>query len=162
MLVFHVEPLHVCWNEAMELAMQHWCETEAYRHGQGFNPKYERYEYFARMGLFFVVTARDEGRMVGYFSAYVTPSMHTQQMLGTEDTFFLLPEYRKGRNAIAFYKVIEEEFIKRGVVEAGMTAKLSNPAACKILKYLGYQEVSMQYSKHLAAEFTRTPEKEMV
>ena len=132
------------------LASQHWRETEGYRHNQPFAPSYARYKQYADIGCFLQFTARDEGRMVGYSGIYIVPSMHTQCVIATEDTWFLLPDYRKGRNAIEFYKFVEAECRSRGAVEIGMTAKLTNSAG-RILEYLGYSMTSNQYTKHLTA-----------
>jgi GNAT superfamily N-acetyltransferase len=148
-LTFAVEPLAACWNEAMALAAAHWQETEGYRHGQGFQPIFERYHQYDIAGWFFMATARDGTALVGYAGMYVTPSMHTQLLIATEDTFFLLPAYRKGRNGIRFVQFVEAECWKRGAVEIGMTAKMSNPAAGRILEYLKYQPTSMQYTKQI-------------
>jgi hypothetical protein len=153
MIVFAAEPLAPIWPDIMRLATAHWGETEGYRHGQKFSPDAARYWAFNEMescgGPFYTMfTARDQGRMVGYAGMYVTASMHTQLPIATEDTWFLLPEYRKGRNALAFYKYVEEAMRKRGVIEIGMTAKLTNGAG-RIMEYLGYKNVSLQYSKHL-------------
>lgn len=149
-MIFAVEPLKDCWQEAMTLAEEHWQETESYRHGQKFLPMFERYAPYDDSGWFFVATGRDDGHLVGYAGMYVTPSMHTQQIIATEDTWFLLPEYRKGRNAIEFCKFVEAECRARGAVEICMTAKLGNGAG-RILEYLGYDMVSKQYSKSLGS-----------
>jgi GNAT superfamily N-acetyltransferase len=148
-LVFAVEPLTACWNEVMGLAIQHWSETEQYRAGQGFRPVFERYEQYDRAGWFFMATAREDGQLVGYAGMYVTPSMHTQLLIATEDTFFILATHRKGRNGIRFVQFVEAEAIRRGAIEIGMTAKMSNPAAGRILEYLKYQPTSMQYTKQV-------------
>lgn len=148
MIVFAIEPLQPIWPQIVAIARMHWQETEGYRHGQEFNPDAFRYFQYNEIGFHVMFTARDQGRLVGYAGMYFTPSMHTQQLICTEDTWFLLPEYRKGRNALAFYKFVEAECVRRGVVEIGQTAKLTNGAG-KILEYLGYKPVSLQYSKHL-------------
>lgn len=165
MIVFGQEKLAPIWPQIIGLGHAHWQETEDYRHGQQFNPDAARYFAFNEIeshgGAFYTMfTARDEGRLVGYAGMYVTSSMHTQQIISTEDTYFLLPEYRKGRNALEFYKFVEDEMRKRRVVEIGMTTKLQGDEGGKImallmrgvarlLGYLGYKLVSLQFSKHL-------------
>ena len=150
---FAAEPLAPIWPQIIALASAHWQETEGYRHGQKFSPDAARYFAFNEMqscgGPYYTMfTARDEGRMVGYAGMFVTPSLHTQQPIAAEDTWFLLPEARKGRNALAFYKFVEAAMRERGVAEIMMTAKLANGAG-RIMEYLGYRQVSLQYSKHL-------------
>lgn len=130
---------------------QHWHETEAYRHGQKYNLDKERYHYFNSIGFYRIYTARDDGRLVGDVGMYVTNSMHTGRVIATEDCWFLLPEYRKGRNAIRLHHFVEAELQKLGVIEISQTVKLQNGAG-RILEYLGYQHIANQYSKHLAGE----------
>ena len=74
--------------------------------------------------------------------------MHSQVLIATEDTWFLLPDYRKGMNAVRFYKYVQDDLFKRGAQEVIMTAKLTN-AAGRILEFLGFEEVAKQYSKQL-------------
>jgi len=123
-------------------------ETEMYRHGQMFNPSFDRYEQYDKAGWLFHFVARDEGKMVGYSLIYLVPSMHTQQQIATEDTFFISPSHRKGRNGIRFYKFIEEEMTKRGAKEMMFTAKLTNKVGT-ILEYLKFEKVALQYCKQL-------------
>jgi len=147
-LQFSIESLAQSWHEMLDLAKAHWMETEEYRHGQPFLPSLERYDAYARAGWLIMFIARSDGKMVGYSIMYLVPSMHTQQMIATEDTWYLAPEVRKGRNAIRFYKYVEAECMARGAVEMIMTAKLANGAG-KILEYLDFAVVSKQYSKKL-------------
>lgn len=154
MIQFAIEKLQPIWPQIHAIAAMHWQETENYRHGQPFAPDAYRYFQFNEIpgigGLQFytMFTARDEGRLVGYAGMYLTTSMHSQVPIAFEDTWFLLPEYRKGRNAIRFYQYVEAACQKAGIEEIGMTAKLTNGAG-RILEYLGYSFTSKQYTKDL-------------
>lgn len=147
-MIFAVEKLVDCWDQIMILAKAHWQETEMYRHGQPFCPEFHRYDAYDKAGWLFQYTARVDGQLVGYATMYLVPSMHTQQLIATEDTWFLLPEFRKGRNAIRFYNYVQDDLFKRGAVEVIMTAKMTN-AAGRILEYLGFKQVAKQYSKQI-------------
>lgn len=147
MIAFAVEPLSVCWDEMVKLASEHWKETEGYRHGQPFAPSFDRYNEYDKCGWYFEGTIRDDGVLVGYAGIYLTPSMHSQQVIATEDSLFILPSHRKGRNAIRFIKFLEDECRKRGAVEVNITAK--NPAVAKILDYLGFPQVATHHAKQL-------------
>ena len=146
-----VESLEENWNDMIRLAVDHWHETEMYRHGQQFAPSYDRYVQYERAGCLFMCIARDQGEMVGYSIMYIMPSMHTQKIIASEDTYFLLPSHRKGRNALRLLKFAEDECVKRGAVEVIMTAKLTNNAG-RILELRGYTEVAKQYSKQFSAD----------
>ncbi len=137
MIEFAIEPLETSWAEMVKLAEIHWNETQTYRHFQPFNPSFSRYKQYADIGCFIQFTARDEGRMVGYGGVYIVPSMHTQATIATEDTWFLLPEYRKGWNAIRFFKFMEAEAKRRGAIEFSLTTPyaLNGGKLCEFLKY---------------------------
>ena len=151
MIKFSVESLKDVWDEVMTLASAHWMETEMYRHGQQFNPSREMYMGYENAGWLIQCVVRDDGAMVGYATMFVTPSLHTQQIIATEDTFFLLPEYRKGRNGVRLVKFAEDECRKRGAVEIMMTAKLTNQAG-RLMECMGYSQVAKQYSKQFSAD----------
>jgi len=145
---FAVESLAGCWDECLELARQHWQETEGYRHGQPFNPLLERYLDYERAGMFFMACARDGSELAGYAGMYMASSMHSQVTIATEDTFFIARHHRKGSNALRFIKFLEAECIRRGCMEIGFTAKLSNKAY-RLLDYLDYTPTAVAYSKTL-------------
>lgn len=151
-MIFAKEPLRQCWDEVINLARLHWNETEAYRHGQPFNPDRDRYWHYNDIGYHHQYTVRDNGRLVGHGGIYVSQSMHTQLSVAHEDTWFLLPEYRKGRNAIRFYKFIEADLIGMGVREIVVSAKLSNSAGT-IIEYLGYEHTEKLYSKQIGEAY---------
>ena len=160
-LVFTIEPVSKVWNEVMVLANEHWAGTRTYRRHEPFQPSFERYNACNEGGYFTLFTARDAGKMVGYFGVYVSPSMHSQKLMATEDTFFLHPDYRGGRNAFRFLNHIEEYLKGRGVDEIMFSCEIDNQTGIKgLLEYLGYQPVIQQYSKHLSKEPATLPDRE--
>lgn len=164
MIVFAVEPLEQCWSAIYDkpdgLAYLHWLETKSHQYDQQYGPSFERYDSYAQAGWFRQFTVRDNGKLVGFSGVYITPSMHTQAMLAVEDTWYLLPEYRKGWNAIKFYRYIEEQCIGFGAEESTLTVPDSKERGIHILLLrLGYKTTSMQYSKKLtpATEYDSVP-----
>ena len=147
-MIFAKESLQQCWDEVIALARLHWNETEAYRHGQPFNPDAERYWHYNDIGYHHQFTVRDGGRLVGHAGMYVSQSMHTQLMVAHEDTWFLLPEYRRGRNAMRFYRYIEDDMRGLGVVEIMVSAKTVNQVG-RLIEYLGYEHTEKLYTKQL-------------
>ena len=147
-MIFAIESLENIWDEFIVLCAEHWKETEGYRHNQPFNLSKERYLGYEKAGWYLQFTARDEGKLVGHVGIYVLPSMHSQQLIANEDMLFLLPEARKGRNALRLHQFVEDEMRRRGVVEITATVKPFNNAG-KLLEYLGYSMVTYGYSKHL-------------
>jgi len=159
--MIRIEPLRQCWDEVIENARKHWNETEQFQRGEDFNPDQNRYFQYEDMGIYLQFTMRDQDKLVGHCGMYIMPSMHTQNLIATEDTWFLLPEYRKGRNAIKLYNFVEMVMKGKGVTEINMTAKTANNAG-RIMEYLGYTLTAYQYSKHLEQTAPLTKGKENV
>ncbi len=95
-----------------------------------------------------ILTARDGLKLVGYFlsALYVDPH-HSTEIIGKEDAYFLLPEYRKG---LTGYKMLKEALgymaaagVKRVFVE-GQEDK------AKIFKRLGLEPSTIVYTKELS------------
>lgn len=150
MLTFQIEPVETCWNQIMILANLHWAGTKSYRRHYPFNPSFDRYNKLNQQGFFQLITARDGETLAGYFGVYLSQSMHSQHWMLTEDTFFLHPDYRGGRNALAFLKWIEEQAKRWGVVEIMFSCEQDNETGIqRLLTHLDYQPVIMQYSKQL-------------
>lgn len=157
MISFDIEPLAKCWHEIYDapdgLAYLHWCETQQYRHYQEYAPSQKRYEDAERIGMFYQATARIDGKLVGYSGFYVTTSMHTQDWIAMEDTWYLVPEQRKGWNAISFYKYIEAFCASKGVIEITLTIPdTKDKRLGDLLTRLAYQPVSVSYSKRILAK----------
>lgn len=151
-----IEPLSQCWDEIMSLAEAHWQETEAHHHSQGFSPKLARYQQYESVGWYVQFTARVEGKMIGFAGMYLTPSMHSQALIATEDTWFIAPEYRgKGRTFMRLYDAVEAEMRRRGAVEMNMSVPLEG-AASRLLEHLDYEPVKVHYAKQLRADSLQT------
>ena len=154
-LTFQLEPVSACWDEVLTLAEQHWAGTKSYRRHEPFLPSKARYQSCNESGFFRLVTAREGPRLVGYFGVYVSPSMHSQLLMATEDTFYLHPDYRAGRTALRFLKHIELLCQHWGVHEVLFSCEQDNTSGIKgLLSLLGYEPVIQQYRKLL----TPTPE----
>lgn len=149
-LTFHAESVERCWDELYPLAQAHWASTESYRRHEPFNPSRERYVGYHRMGYFHLLTARDGTRLVGYFGLYLTDSMHSQLKMATEDTFYLHPDYRGGRNALRMMAFMEDYCRSHGVHELLFSCEADNTSGIhRMLLHLDYTPVIMQYNKTL-------------
>lgn len=147
-LTFRIAKVRDVWPQLLPLAHDHWCETENYRHDQPFSPDLERYAYYEEIGFYILYTAWDGDKLVGNLGMYYVESMHTQQLIATEDTLFLLPEYRHGRNAIRLIDFMVQDMKGRGVVEISCTAK--DDRVGRLLGRLAFRPVARQYSLRVA------------
>lgn len=147
-MIFARENFGSMYREGMPLFQAHWQETEMYRAGHEFNLDLPRYIKYSEDGFYQMFTARDNGKLVGDAGMYVTVGMHDRRKMAMEDTWYLLPEYRKGRNAINFLKFVEQNLKEQGCQEVYMTTKLENGAG-RILEFCGYKHIANQYWKEL-------------
>lgn len=148
MLVFAKESFEACLPESMPLFEAHWKETEMYRAGRKFAPDLKRYIAYNKVDFYQFYTARDQGVLVGNFGVYLTQGMHEVNKSAIEDTWYVLPSHRKGRNAINFIKYVQQQMKDQGCSDVYASTKLTNGAS-RILDFLGYKHVANQYWKEL-------------
>lgn len=151
MIAVQVESVRQCWDDIYPLAKQHQESTKSYRRHEPFNPDRERYIQYNDMGFFHLITARDNGRLVGYFGVYTSQSMHSQLNMATEDTFYVHPEYRHGRVALRILRYVETYLQTLGVHEVLFSCEIDNRTGIQgLLAMLGYEAKIQQFSKHLS------------
>ena len=126
----------------------HWHETEAHRHGLTLNPDYDIFIRYERAGRYVLFTLRNNGRLQGNCALYLDKSTHTQTLLATEDTLYLLPEARKRRAATRFIEYCENALKLLGVKEINVSVKTVNKAG-RFFSMLGYRHVENGLSKIL-------------
>lgn len=129
---------------------QHWRETEEYRHSIEFNPDYQRGIDLEIQGRYLLIVARrrETGEIVGNYGLYLSRSMHTQTMMATEDTLFLIKECRRGRLGIELIRYAENALRQLGVEELNVSVKLVNSVG-PMIERMGYEPVATQYTKIL-------------
>ena len=151
MIQLQVESVERCWGELAPLTAAHHAGTRSYRRHEPYNPDKRRYVQYNEMGFFHLITARDGGRLIGYFGVYVTPSMHSQLMMATEDTFFIHPDYRQGRLAVRMIRYVESYLQTLGVREILFSCEIDNTSGIsRILGFLDYEPVIVQHRKRLS------------
>lgn len=146
-LKFAIEPLAYCKNELLGLLPIH--DELLNTSGAKMNPDWVMYDSAASCGTFYVVTARviDTDQIVGYFWAFLTYHPHHSDMLcAFTDTYFLHPEYRKGRNGMNLIKAAKSLLKDRGarVLYIGVRIDAENDKS-KVFEYLGFEPIEMSY-----------------
>lgn len=147
-LIFDIERIENITEEIKPLHRAHWDETETHSHGLPFNPDYQTFIRHERAGRYVLFTLRKEGELLGNCAMYLNRSTHTQTLLATEDTLFLLPAARRGRSAFKFVDYIERSLQQMGVREITISVKLVNKAG-KFFQASGYRHVENGLSKIL-------------
>lgn len=139
-LTFHAERLLNIIPEMELLHQAHWQETEAYRHGDGLKMDYDALVLEEQAGTMIQFTARAEGHLVGNFRLYLRRDRHTGKRFAEEDTMYLLPEFRRGRNALMFLDYPKQALKALGYHKFHATVGDASPA-CRLLTHRGFQRV---------------------
>ncbi|MEO9231639.1 MAG: GNAT family N-acetyltransferase [Devosia sp.] len=149
--VFGVEEIGRIKSEVMPLHKSHWDETEEHRHDLPFDPDYTTFERYELAGRYILFTVRKDWRLVGNCAMYIDRSAHTQTLMATEDTLYILPEYRKGIVAKTLVGYVEETLLNLGVKEINITVKTVNRAGL-FFQRLGYRHVENGLTKILGVK----------
>jgi hypothetical protein len=149
--VFSRERIEDIAEEIKLLHRAHWDETEEHRHGLPFDPDYAMFARYERAGRYVLFTVRKENRLCGNCAMYLDRSTHTQTVLATEDTLYLLPLARTGRVARRFVGYVEKAMRLLGASEIHITVKTVNKAG-RFLRMLGYSHVEDGLIKILETE----------
>jgi GNAT superfamily N-acetyltransferase len=147
-LVLRAERLADILPELDVLHRAHFAETEKHRHGLPLAPDIEAGLEEERRGTLVQFTARHEGRLVGNLRMYLRTSRHTGTRFASEDTLYLLPEFRKGRAAMRMLEFMEDSMRKLGVLELRASTKMVNKTD-KLLEFLGWTPVATELVKFL-------------
>jgi GNAT superfamily N-acetyltransferase len=146
--IFTIERIEDIADEIKPLHQAHWNETEVHRHELPFNPDYETFFRYERAGRYILLTLRQDGKLLGNCAMYLDKSTHTQTIIATEDTLYLLPEARKGRVASRFVAYVENALRLLGATEINIAVKTVNKA-CRFFRLLGYRHVENGLTKIL-------------
>jgi hypothetical protein len=141
-----VERLRDILPEIHVLHLEHWQETEGYRHAIALNLDYDAMLADERAGRLVQTTVRRNGVLCGNLRTYVFKSRHTQTLIAREDTFYLTPSARGGATASKLVKFHEEAMKLLGVREVEIDVKLVNRTDI-LMQRLGYTPVSTKLSK---------------
>lgn len=150
-VTFARERMHEVIDEIKPLHRAHWDETEGHRHGLPFDPAYHTFIQYELAGRYVLFTMRDAGRLVGNCAMYLDMSAHTQTLIATEDTLYLLPQARQGRIAHRFVDYVERSLANLGAREICITVKTVNRAE-RFFRMLGYRHVENGLTKILEAQ----------
>jgi GNAT superfamily N-acetyltransferase len=123
-------------------------EVELEKACLAFNPDYGRLLDVEAAGGLLQFTARviETGQLVGNMRVYLSMSTHTQTLICSEDTFYLLPEHRGGFLAVRLWQFVEKCCIQFGAREIQFDSKLMNNAGA-MARYLKYTPVATKFLK---------------
>jgi hypothetical protein len=143
---FQVDDWMQCLDQFKQVCVDHYDEIETLKDFP-LDPDYDTFEAIYRAGKMVYITAKDEGKLVGYMVFFITPHMHSKNCLTAhEDIYFLMPEYRKGRNGIKMFK-LAEDYLKSIGVDLIISATKIKFDYSSLFKYLGYKPIDKVFTK---------------
>jgi len=106
---------------------------------------HKQFEWMDDNGLLQVVTARDDGELVGYHVTIIRPHMHRNVLAGFVDTLYLAPEHR-GRTSMKMLQYAEDMMRRRGVKWISTGVRCSKDFS-SLMIHLGYTEAERLFRK---------------
>lgn len=149
MLTAQVEDIDAAYHsgELTQLLPVHWDKLALHKDKVPLDPQYEVYLQRNLRGEVCYITLRDEGKLVGYWIAFIAPGLHYKTCLTAQmDIWNLLPQYENGRAALILMRAVEREYQRRGVNRSFIGEKLHKPSG-RLFKAFGYEPVETYYSK---------------
>lgn len=148
-ITYQSELLFQCVLEAQPLIAAHHAEVEMDRPGFIFAVDWGQYRRAEEAGVLHIITARQEGEMVGYVTAMIAPHRHSAGAIHAQgDLIYLKPRARKGRTAFDLHNAAETHFKNKGATYLSWSAKMGSTLE-KLLPRLGYQPEEIVYGKPL-------------
>ena len=149
MITCQVEPFVPFLEEVKPILPIHWEELALNKDKVPLDPQYDIYLARDARGEVLSVTAREDGKLMGYFVGFIAPGLHYKTCLTcTMDIFYVHPDHRGGGTGWHLFKTAEAELKRRGVQRLFVGSKLHKDASW-LFERLGYEEVERYYSEWL-------------
>ena len=146
-----IERIREAQRELDHLLCEHYQLTEATYLDHPCRVDFNRWTQMEDAGEFFVVAARIEGALVGYFLWFVLPSTHMEARIGVEDAQYVDSRFRGRGIAKAMLHVAESELVRRGCSYAFISSKhfVGGPNLEQYLQREGYRPIASVHCKNL-------------
>lgn len=150
MIVFATERWADIYPELSLLLVQHWREIASHHDRIPLDVAYHRYLALCEAGVLHVLSAREDGKLVGYHVAIVSGHLHYQGTLHCiTDVYYLAPEHRRAATGIQLFRELERLMKARGVVKMFTGTKLHthDGKTGRLFEFLGYTHTENLYMK---------------
>lgn len=146
-LAFAVEPFFAVYAEAAPLMELHWEEIAKSKHLLKINPDLDKYKIANIEGMLITVSARFEGKLVGYLVWLLVPHPHYKHVtIAEDDLHFLLPEYRQGLAGYKFLKAAIGFAQEAGAKIVVMREKIGHQHPA-LMERLGFKPTDVIYTQ---------------
>lgn len=137
-----------CIDEIKSMFESHYDELSVTK-GFRLNPDYEIYESADKRNTVKIILCKDDEKVIGYIVFFVGNNLHYKDcLLATEDIYYLLPEYRRGRIAIKMFNFAEDYLKSIGVNMIRYTTKVHMDNSA-LFEYLDYNFIEKVFVKRI-------------
>jgi len=148
-ITYRQESLVTVKADIIPLLEKHWEEVALNKEKIKLNPDWDAYANLEDAGVLKIFTAREDGKLVGYFVVFVKSHIHYKDHLFCyNDVIFVDEEYRKGFTSPRLIKFAEKCLKADGVEVMIVNTKRHKPFD-SLLVWLGYKHIENLYSKVL-------------
>lgn len=135
--------------ELPTLFTEHWKEVALDKDIIELDPDWQGYVLLEVRGILHIITARANGKLIGYYFALVMPNLHYKAVkMSWSDIFFILPEYRRGLTGLKLFTETEKMLKSLGVRKSYVMTKVHLPITI-IMKRMAYRFIERIYAKIL-------------
>lgn len=146
---YQQEFLSTVQKDIKPLLDKHWSEIALNQDKIKLNPDWGVYNQLEQAGKLKIFTARDDGKLVGYFVVIVDRHIHYKDHLfANNDILFVDKKYRKGFTGIKLVKFAEKCLKEDGVSVLTINTKVHQPFD-KMLTFLKFNKIERIYSKYI-------------
>jgi len=149
MVTIQTEKWATFYLDGQAIFPQHHRELALHRQEIPLSIDEAKYELLDKTDMLLIVTARDEGRLVGYALWFIMPHPHYAQAgpMALTDMYYVLPEYRRG-TGLRLFAASEVEYTRRGCIKA-ITSCKAHQDHSKFLSAMGWTLSDLTFVKLL-------------
>jgi len=149
MVHYQLETYEEVIEDIKPLLELHYAEVCLYPDKIALNPKYEFYNTLDDAGALRIVTARDEGVLIGYSVFFEMPHPHYQDHIYAQnDIFYVAENYRHTEVAPSLVAKAEEALHGDGVSVITYHMKTYKPFE-SLMDFSGYDKAEVIFSKFI-------------
>lgn len=144
-IVVQEENTREAMEQALELARAHYYEVEEKSSKVAFKLDLNLLHEYMKLGLLYLIVAKDEDRMIGYFANLISPDPITSLPVGKELGIYVDPAYRKTSVFSRMLEKVEEGAKARRAYSQLLMFKVGHDVG--LAQKCGYEPTERVYQK---------------
>lgn len=146
---YQLESFKAITEDLKEIITIHHEEIGIYNDKLKLSVMWDKYYALEDADMLRTITARSEGKLIGYYICVVQPHLHyAERTFSINDVLYIHPDYRKGFTGIRLIKEAEKCMREEGVDVMVLSFKTYSPFD-KILERLSWDYTEKVYTKYL-------------